>query len=325
MHRGDTLDSKVVKTNTSTLFGGYGRGMGSVNWKDFLNENPQIQESIASTVANFPGATASANALGITHDKGTKFETPISADIEFYAGKRNQKASSILTTNAANFKVGQDYFSGSSTDYWGPQHRLLDTAYAVARYSIAEGEVTIPSLDFVVRGKGIECFDYDFSYQQDPAYSGADAASSAFNIGEPVTLKRTSDNANITTTARIADIFQVTPMEGAAITRIRFEEDPGLGDVTAFYMVSGSNNYHFVTYNHVAQSGTVAQKLEETITAASANSGGSSADITVGNANATAQKALDIGSAIAIHEGSFSANGTTFSIHETSNLSLIHI
>ena len=44
MHRGDTLDSKVVKTNTSTLFGGYGRGMGSVNWKDFLNENPQIQE-----------------------------------------------------------------------------------------------------------------------------------------------------------------------------------------------------------------------------------------------------------------------------------------
>mgnify|MGYP003315300758 FL=1 len=108
-------------------------------------------------------------------------------------------------------------------------------------------------------------------------------------------------------------------MEGAAITRIRFEEDPGLGDVTAFYMVSGSNNYHFVTYNHVAQSGTVAQKLEETITAASANSGGSSADITVGNANATAQKALDIGSAIAIHEGSFSANGTTFSIHETSN------
>ena len=40
--------------------------------------------------------------------------------------------------------------------------------YCVAKYTIEKGEITIPSLDFVVRGKGV-AHNYDFLIP-DPAY-----------------------------------------------------------------------------------------------------------------------------------------------------------
>ena len=60
------------------------------------------------------------------------------------------KANSTLLSNANNFKVATDYYSGTDP-YWGAraaEHHCSSTIYNWR-------ETTIPSLDFVVRGKGV--------------------------------------------------------------------------------------------------------------------------------------------------------------------------
>jgi hypothetical protein len=64
-----------------------------------------------------------------------------------------------------NFKVQNSYWTGSDTsEYWGPNHKLLDTAYVVGRFEINEGETTIPEISYVIRGKVINCYNYDYSF-----------------------------------------------------------------------------------------------------------------------------------------------------------------
>ena len=198
------------------------------------------------------GSGTHQSAAGITHEKGTKFTTPIDSVLTFHAGKPDQRANSTLVSNASNFKIATDYYTGSQ-DYWGAQHRLLDTAYCVVKYTIGEGETTIPSLDFVVRGKGVACDNYDFSYAPDPAYSSDDVT--VFDLGEEVEIKRTSNDASLGSFV-IQDIYTITNMDGASETRVRFDSNPA-NVVGAFYMTDGTNNYHMVSSDYKAHSGTI--------------------------------------------------------------------
>ena len=298
--RGDTLTSQNINSTTAETFPGSLFALGNDSWGRSGRREAFFVSGIGWLPVLFqdtPGG-ASISGAGITHEKGTRFESPIDTRLQFHAGKPNQPANNILLSNADNFKVATDYYSGDDP-YWGANHRLLDTAYVVAEYQIGEGETTIPSLEFVVRGKGVECFNYDYSYIQDPAYAGSDASTSAFTFGESVTLKKVSDNSTIGTVT-IADIYTITNVDGQTETRIRFTEDPQLGTTTNFYMVDGSSNrFTLVTYDHISTSGTVPSELKHQVSSVSSNAT-EGIDIDLTGLNAALAAAL--------------ANGNVFSI-----------
>ena len=230
------------------------------------------------------GTGATSQGAGITHEKGTKFSTPIDAVMQFHAGRKNQKADSILLSNASNFKIATDYYDGDDP-YWGAAHQVLDTAYMVAKYTIGEGETTIPSLDFVIRGRGINCYNYDFSYAADPAYT--DTASN-FNIGDTVEAYATAGGPALDSNVVIADIYTITNVKGQQETRFRFKEEPDVTTaVKAFYIKKGTNTYHLVKWDYVGHAGTVPGELQEEITSQTSTtiSGGNGIDVTVGSGN----------------------------------------
>ena len=301
MDQGDTLTGQNVLTGSTFSTSGHSESNGYIDWAEVdqaEKETYQVQYDYQAPTASAFTFGASNSAAGITHEKGTSFTSPINAKLLFHSGKEEQRADQLLLRNAANFKLGTDYYNGSA-DYWGGNHKVLDTAYAVVEYTIGEGDTTIPSLDFVVRGKGLKCFNYDFSYEQHPSYTSSDDALSNFNLGEEVTIKKTSDNSTLGT-VKIADIYAITEMSGAAKNLIRFMEKPPIGSTTSFYMTSGGNTYHMQTYDNSENTGAVQTTLSKQITSASANSNGVSTNITFGTLDSTFIDAFTLGSAIAI-------------------------
>ena len=103
---------------------------------------------------------------GIQHEEAYRFTTPIDCTLVFHKGTPSQRANHMLVEKADGglFKIQNDYFEGNPSSYWTPNHRVLDTAYCVGEYQIEAGEVEIPSLDFVVRGRDVDCYNYDGSY-----------------------------------------------------------------------------------------------------------------------------------------------------------------
>jgi len=303
--RGDTLTGNDVNSSTAITYDGSLFSWGSETWNSEELREAFAVDGIGWVPLAFrdtPGGASSFGA-GITHEKGTRFETPINTRLQFHAGKPNQAVSPIIASNANNFKVATDYYSGNDP-YWGANHRLLDTAYVVAEYEIGEGETTIPSLEFVVRGKGIDCFNYDFSYAQDPAFASGENPS-VFNIGDSVQLRKVSPDALIRTVT-IADIYSLVNIDGTTENRIRFTEDPGLGNTTNFYITAGGNRVTLVTYDHVATEGQVPSELKEEITSV-APSSTQGVDLTLEPINAAVAAALE--------------NGSIFGISSTSDIS----
>ena len=293
MDRGDTLSSKSRTSGTFTGFGHTG-GRGYSEWLGIGEESGFAQYDIGTPIVNFNLGGASTQGAGITHEKATHFDIPINASITIHTGKSDQRADAVLVQNASNFKVGQDYYTGSS-DYWGASHQLLDTAYAVANYTIGEGETTIPSLEFVVRGRGIRCYNYDYSYEQYPSYESSDTALTSWNIGESVTIKRTSNDAVLSSTT-IADKYQITNMDGTTSTRVRLADNPvGTTEETSFYMQSGSKVYHFAATGHVANSGTVPELLQTVVASAAAASDNNSATVVLTPGTAAFNAAMAAG------------------------------
>lgn len=288
MDRGDVLQAQNISSTTRVRGTGVGSGWGMETWGSGARDNPEIYSYMAPYFTplsddNILSGTHQSSA-GITDGKGTKFTTPIDAILTFHAGKPNQEADSTLVSNAANFKIGTDYYNGSE-DYWGVQHRLLDTAYCVVKYSIGEGETTIPSLDFVVRGKGIACENYDYSYAQDPAHVSDSLAN--FDIGQTVTVFSTVGNIELNDEAVIADMYTITAMDGSQQVRIRFKDKPTANYTSfkAFYMSDGTNSFHMVAADHIADEGTIPGALQEEITSvvSTSVSNGNGIDITVAN------------------------------------------
>ena len=267
MDRGDTLSPKATSNGSYTVsYEGasfsFGNG-GIAAWEasnSILNLSG-INLPNATPLAVVSGGVeiGTAGGSGITHGKGTHFSTPIDTKLTLHTGKEWQLSDDLLSSIAAanNFKIQSDYFT-STGDYWGPNHQLLDTAYVVAEFTVSEGEVTIPEMEFVVKGKLLECYNYDFSYLQDSYYS-SDALSN-FHPGDLVTVKNSVGGATIST-VRIADIEAYQDTQNNTAYRIRFKESPALGSVTAFYITDGTNNYYLATYDNILNSGSVSETL----------------------------------------------------------------
>jgi len=203
---------------------------------------------------------------GVIHGESIKLTAPQEITIDFFSGTEDQlAASSLVNISAANgFKVQNDYWTGSETaEYWGPNHRLLDTAYVVVKVVIKEGETTIPDLEFVVRGSAINCYNYDESYAHDDRMTSENPNN--FLLGDTVVLSTGQ-------TVQIIDKWSFSRPDGVVETRFRFSVDPALGKVLGvpttktFTMTKGLHVWTMNTYNWVLHSGTVDTTISTTTT-----------------------------------------------------------
>ena len=203
---------------------------------------------------------------GVIHGESIKLTAPQEITIDFFSGTEDQLAASSLVNIAADsgFKVQNDYWTGSETaEYWGPNHRLLDTAYVVVKVVIKEGETTIPDLEYVVRGSAINCYNYDESYAHDDRMTTENPDN--FLLGDTVVLSTGQ-------TVQIIDKWAFARPDGVVETRFRFSADPALGKVlgvptiTTFTMTKGAFVWTMNTYNWVLHSGTVDTTIATTTT-----------------------------------------------------------
>jgi len=281
MDRGDTLSSSASISaaasrgmgralNSFDFFGGgmYSHG----NFFDYLYYAPNL----AGSALNVNGAT------GITHEKQTTLEHPIKSKIIFHSGRSHQRADDQLTTIAQNgaATTANGFKLQASTEdpktYWTSNHRLLDTAYIVAEFDIAEGDVTIPTLDFVVRGKEIEQYNYDYSYvaHPNPSFSSGTITDkrALFKIGDTVDFYKLSDNSALTQDVQIVDASTYISARNETVHKFRFSKDPvTTTGTTAFFMVqngvatSSDSKYPMITWDYKGHSGTVPAALTQEV------------------------------------------------------------
>jgi len=258
--RGDTLTAYNAAIGNAKIFG--------QSIMDFLNKaklfegmrryyDTEYQELPTGATNGLTGA-----ATGILHEGTHTISSPLKASFSFHSGLENQRADNTLVSMAAanNFKVQNSYYTGTSK-YWGPSHQLLDTAYAVGKYTIAEGETTLPELEFVVRGRDPECYNYDGSYKRDTTYT-TDGLTSAFPLGSTVTIWKTVGDVQIGGNYYIIDKWSTFDSKGASDHRFRFSPEIDLGTTTAFYMKNaGGATWHMQSWDHAESSGSPASAL----------------------------------------------------------------
>jgi hypothetical protein len=120
----------------------------------------------------------------------------------FYRTKRKTSGSDTFTADItetttqafgdAAFSIQQMYYNNQDNnyDYWGENHRLLDTAYTM---SITHGNPLEDSQDaeYIVKGKFIDCHNYDNSYDvTDSTDIGSFKAGDLVDIGTNTNLQQ---------------------------------------------------------------------------------------------------------------------------------------
>jgi len=244
MDKGDALQGRDITESTGTTDPNLGEDISDLttNGDDGSNSNDfGVVESNTPTPSF--GSSTDVGDPGVLHEQYHKLTSPITATYIFHAGKPDQDADPLLVSKAAStsFKIQNDYFTGTK-EYWGPSHRLLDTAYVVAEYTIADGETSIPELDFIVRGKGIKCFNYDSSYARDTFRSTLSQANN-FDLGDVVTLKKTSDNSTIASSIKVIDKWTFIDLDGDTEARFRLSHTAEI--TVPFYMENSSSQKFF--------------------------------------------------------------------------------
>jgi hypothetical protein len=240
--KGDVLaaNGSFVTTTTYNIFG-------------TLVQIPIININYDATRAVVLGAgTNSPGGQGLLHETSFTFSTPIDATFMVHTGKSDQRANQELVNIATEqkFKIQNDYFiaEADARPYWSGSHKLLDTTYAVGKFTLSEGEVTIPKYEFVVRGKLLDCYNYDGSYVGEGNHTN-------FSLGDTVNIYAQGTNSLLTSDVRIIDKWSFYDAAGTIKYRFRFNKELTLESTTAFYMSDGSNTYNFFTWDHVEGTG----------------------------------------------------------------------
>ena len=199
------------------------------------------------------------NALGLQHNEYAQISHPYDMRLGFHTGRAAQAADNMLVTKAANngFKRQNDYYSGNER-YWGPDHRLLDTSYAVIKFSIDADTTTVPEVEYVVKGKVLENYNYDGTFVHDAVLGGLDNHEE-FKEGDSVTVEASLDGSTWSTISgsyRILDKYNFETARGTSHYRFRLSTVPDLtyvNGVPTFKWVrlkSGSHYWHMLTYNN---------------------------------------------------------------------------
>jgi len=216
-----------------------------------------------------PSITAqSADAGGLQHQEHGSISHPHNMSFTFNKGSNSQLASNMLVTQAqgTGFKRQNDYYE-SDVPYWSPDHRLLDTAYMVNAFVISADSTEIPELEYVVRGRTIECYNFDNSYVPDTVIGASDAHTN-FNEGDTVTVERSTDGSSWATTNvegtssdtsfRILHKYLLTNNDGTSHYRFLLDQTPDLDAVnglpTKTYLrlkkTGAAQYWHMRTFNH---------------------------------------------------------------------------
>ena len=322
MDRGDTLSSTpAYNRGARSIYGYAGQNSGIAPTFSGPFGIPQGYIDYLYGLNSGTASIAPNAATGLTHEKKTNYTYPIEAEAVFHAGRSHQKADSMIlniakqgaTPSTANsgFKLQKDH-SEDPQKYWTSQHRLLDTAYMAVKYTIAEGDVEIPEIDFVVRGREIEQFNYDYSYSSIPevqGYSGYNESDQAdnFNIGDQVAFY-TVGGSIIAQALVIMDKYVYTNAREESINKFRFNINPlrKSPELKEFIMVpyigSGFNDtkkYHFETWDRTSLSGVVPSALTDAIDTTTSNtstgtlsdnSGGTAVNLLVNAQTAAGQR-----------------------------------
>jgi len=204
---------------------------------------------------------------GITHETTWTFRdnSIIPATFVLHSGKDDQRADYTLLNMAAkkDFKIQNDYYVGAKENYWGSAHTLLDTAYVSCIFSTTKEQNTIPSYNYVVKGKYLDCYNYDHSFK---ILSGSPAP---FNLGDLVTIS-TLNNADATTVRHtdvpIIDKWIFYGEDGIQDVRFRFGTNwpeandtlINLGTDTRIAVAKGLDGMILATYDYKTPSATVA-------------------------------------------------------------------
>lgn len=127
--------------------------------------------------------------------------TPVVIDI--FTGQSEQRASDRLRKYSVEkkFKIQEDYF-GNSTFYWTGNHTLLDTAYTVAEYQFSDSSAVVPKMEYVVKGKYLNCYGYDFCLD-----TAANNPREDFNIGDAVQFTQTDGTLISSTQYRVDQLI----------------------------------------------------------------------------------------------------------------------
>ncbi len=237
---------------------------------------------------NTSGLSFQSGAKGITHEKAIYITSPMTSYVEIHNGLYDQRASALLSDQAATgggfILQDQAGLLNDPEKYWGSKHRLLDTAYSVNNFVIGEEETSIPSIEYVVSGKLLECFNYDGSYIHSslPTFSSENHAN--FKEGNVVEIRTTFNFTSTTTklnssgeivligdgvgsgetaislsadgllfSTTIIDKFFYRDQYGDSNYRFRWDltaaQQTLLSETGYFYMKLGSNDWHMLTYD----------------------------------------------------------------------------
>ena len=320
--RGDVLAaaSNYLDTGTNVSVD-FGAGTLDFNTREFDVLDEEFYESNIGLENNAPGGQ------GLTHETSFTFTTPIDANFTIHTGKSDQKANQTLVKLAAEnkFKIQNDYFNSidDARPYWSASHRLLDTAYAVAGFTLSEGEVTIPKYEFVVRGRTIDCYNYDGSYKGSGVHSN-------FNLGDTVSLYNSS-NVLIQGNVRIIDKWSFYNANGGIEYRFIFNQplNSSLGGL--FYMKNGSgDSWTFYKWDYKASENLplAGAAPTATISSASYNSAQGTLQLTLSSPTSLVENILtELGNSLKIGvdvtNGGVQQHYSTFSVssyNSTSNV-----
>ncbi len=209
-------------------------------------------------------STNVSNAAGLQHEETASINHPYDLHFTFHSGRHDQKVNNILATKAAsNSFLRQTNYYESNDQYWGPNHRLLDTSYAVMKFTIDADATTIPEVEYVVKGKVLENYNYDGTYVHDGSLGASDNHAN-FKEGDTVSIEFSTNNPQdasrswtaLSGTFRILDKYNFTTSRGNSFFRFRLDSIPDLaldsnGIPTRKYirLKSGSNYWHMMTWN----------------------------------------------------------------------------
>jgi len=188
-----------------------------------------------------PSASAqqSVGQVGITHKKHYKFNfggDTDTVDVTLHAGLYNQSADATLRKIAENegFKIQQSFYDGKAIDYWGINHRLLDTSYTVQKDIISESSGQQPKFEYIVKGKYVNCGHYDGSYKA----SVPQTRESNYQLGDIVHVFVGPSNTGGTTAKIIDKWYQYDPW-GKIDWRFRFGPDSTNSDTNILNAITG--------------------------------------------------------------------------------------
>lgn len=258
---------------------------------------------------NVPSITAqAADAAGLQHQQHGSISHPHNMSFTFNKGSNSQLASNMLVTQAegTGFKRQNDYYTGDFP-YWSPDHRLLDTAYMVNAFVISADSTEIPELEYVVRGRVLECFNFDNSYVPD-AVLGASDAHTNFKEGDTVTVEKSTDGSSWSTTNvegfpsdtsfRILHKYLLSNNDGTSHQRLLLDQTPDLDAVNGLpaktYLrlkkTGAAQYWHMRTFNHKNLTDKPFAVYAQSPTAVGVNAS-NEVQFTFSNANATLLKA----------------------------------